>query len=74
MKLFNFEVRTGPAWLLTFAATTYFAFKTKAPFSECWLAFLSLFGALTGRRLWKELKLPNGTTVITPETNGDVAK
>jgi hypothetical protein len=69
MKLFDFEIRTGPGWLLTFAAFVTFAFKTHAPFSEVWVAFLALFAALTGRRLWKELKTPT-TTITAPEEPG----
>jgi hypothetical protein len=66
MKLFDFEVRTGPGWLLTFAAYVYFAIRTNATFDTAWVAFLALFSALTGRRLWKELKGPN-VTITTPE-------
>lgn len=70
MKIFNFEVRTGPGWLLTFGATVVYAFKMNPPFAEAWIAFAAFFTLLTGRRLWKELKLPNGTTLTSPEENG----
>ena len=71
MKIFNFEVRTGPGWLLTFGATVVYVFKTNPPFSEAWIAFATFFTLLTGRRLWKELRGPNGTVITTPE---DTAK
>jgi len=59
----NVEINSGASWLLTFLAVNAYAYYMKVPFSEYWLPASLLYGWHSGRRLWKDLKLPNGTTV-----------
>ncbi len=60
-QFFDFEVRTGPTFLLTFAAIVFLVFKLKPSFDAAYLPFLILYTAHTGNRTWKELKTPAGT-------------
>ena len=62
-------INSGTAYLMSFVALVVYAVFIKAPFIEVWTGVASLYGWHTGRRLWRELKLPNGTTIT--EANGE---
>lgn len=64
---FNITINSGTAYLMSFAAIVAYAFKTKPTLSELWIPIAALYGWHSGRRLWRELKLPNGTTMTSPE-------
>ena len=68
MKL-NLEVtvNSGMSYLLSFAAVVGYAFYQKPTLSELWIPIAALYGWHSGRRLWRELKLPNGTQIIAPD-------
>jgi len=54
----TFQFTSGPAFVMTFLGILGYAFFAKAPFSEVWIALITLFGLHTGKRLWQKLKDP----------------
>lgn len=61
------KINSGASWLLSFLSVNAYAFYTKVAFSEFWIAVAALYGWHSGRRLWRELKLPNGTTMTAAD-------
>jgi hypothetical protein len=59
----NADINSNGSWLLTFIAVNAYAWGHSVPFSEYWVPAAALFGWHSGRRLWRELKLP-GTTIV----------
>jgi len=59
----NVEINSGASWLMSFISVNAYAFYTRVPFSEFWIAVAALYGWHSGRRLWRELKLPNETVI-----------
>ena len=68
-------INSGMAYLMSFVGVIVMAFALKASFNEVWIAIAALYGWHTGRRLWRQLKLPNGTEMVCDDTpNGGGAK
>jgi hypothetical protein len=71
MKLkLDVEINSGAAWLMSFITTNAYAVYTKVAFSEYWIAIAALYGWHSGRRLWKDIKLANGTIATAAEDPG----
>jgi hypothetical protein len=73
MKL-NIEVNSGASYLLSLVAVVGYGFYIKAPFEAFWIPIASLYGWHSGRRLWRQLKLPNGTEIVADDPNSGAAK
>jgi len=54
----TFQFTSGPSFVLTFLALFVYALVAKAPFSEVWIALVTLYGLHAGKRLWQKLKDP----------------
>ena len=66
----NADINSNGSWLMTFIAMNLYAWVHAVPFSEFWVPLSALFGWHSGRRLWRELKMPNGTVI----SNGEEVK
>ena len=54
----TWQFTSGPSFILTFIGVAGYAFFIKAPFSEVWIALVTLYGLHVGKRLWQKLKDP----------------